>query len=157
MSEELHHTWCMGCGAENPASLHLQARWAGEDAIEGEIRFGALHEGAPGFAHGGAVAAALDEALGALQSMMGRVAVTRRLEVDYLRPAYTERVYRVRARCERIEGRKLWLEGALGDGAQDVATARGLFIEVDAEHFLGTHREGLVADWFARGKARPPW
>src|SRR3954447_14689279 len=130
-----HQPNCMGCGPDNPASLGLRMRTDG-DGVAGEVTFGAVHEGPPGFAHGGAVAAALDDALGMLLMRLRRPAVTRRLEVDYERPCFVERRYDVVARCERVDGRKLWLLAELREDGEVVAAARGLFIVVDAEHFL---------------------
>ena len=130
-----HQPNCMGCGPDNPANLGLRMRSEG-DGVVGEVTFEAIHEGAPGFAHGGAVATALDDAFGMLLMRLRRAAVTRRLEVDYERPCFVGRRYDVSAACERIDGRKLWLVAALHEGGQRVAAAHGLFICVDAEHFL---------------------
>jgi len=130
-----HQPNCLGCGPDNPASLGLRMRPDGDGAA-GEVTFGAQHEGAPGFAHGGAVATALDDALGMLLRRLRRAAVTRRLEVDYERPCFVGRRYDVTATCERIDGRKLWVVAELCEAEQVVARARGLFISVDAAHFL---------------------
>src|SRR3954468_12090614 len=130
-----HQPNCMGCGPDNPASLGLRMRADG-DGVAGEVAFGAVHEGAPGFAHGGAVAAALDDAFGMLLMRLRRAAVTRRLEVDYERPCFVGRRYELAARCEREDGRKLWLDSTLSEDGEVVARAKGLFIVVDAEHFL---------------------
>jgi acyl-coenzyme A thioesterase PaaI-like protein len=130
-----HHPHCLGCGTENPASLGLRMRPVGDGAA-GEVTFGPLHEGAPGFAHGGAVATALDDAIGMLLMRIGRPAVTRRLEVDYERPCFLGRRYELTASCQDVDGRKLWLLAELREDGAVVARARGLFIEVDPAHFL---------------------
>src|SRR3954469_11157303 len=130
-----HQSNCFGCGPTTPAGLGLRMRADG-DGVAGEVTFGEHHEGAPGFAHGGAVAAALDDALGMLLRRLQRAAVTRRLEIDYERPCFVGRRYDVIARCERIDGRKLWLLGELREGGERVAAAHALFISVNAEHFL---------------------
>ena len=130
-----HQPGCLGCGTDNPASLGLRMRPEGEGVV-GEVTFGEQHMGAPGFAHGGAVATALDDAIGMLLMRLRRAAVTRRLEVDYERPCFVGRRYDVTAECERTDGRKLWLVAALLEDGERVAHGRGLFIEVDAAHFL---------------------
>ena len=130
-----HQPNCMGCGPENPASLGLRMRPDGE-GVAGEVTFRAQHEGAPGFAHGGAVATVLDDALGMLLMRLGRPAVTRRLEVDYERPCFIDRRYDVEASIERIDGRKLWMVASLSEDGERVAAARALFLGVDVEHFL---------------------
>jgi acyl-coenzyme A thioesterase PaaI-like protein len=151
-----HQPNCMGCGPDNPASLGLRVRADG-DGVAGEVTFGAAHEGAPGFAHGGAVATALDDALGMLLMRLRRAAVTRRLEVDYLRPCFIGRRYDVAARCESIDGRKLWLVASLSEDGEVVADARGLFIGVDAEHFLQGDPDSPVAKRLTDGERQLPW
>jgi len=44
------------------------------------------HQGAPGLAHGGLLARALDEALGKLMWLLRAPGVTARLETDFLKP-----------------------------------------------------------------------
>jgi len=129
----------------------------GGDGVAGEVTFGAQHEGAPGFAHGGAVATALDDALGMLLMRIRRAAVTRRLEIDYERPCFVGRRYDVTATCERVDGRKLWLVAALREAEQVVARAHGLFICVDAEHFLQGDPESEVARRIAGREQQLPW
>ena len=130
-----HQPNCLGCGPENPASLGIRMRPDGE-GVTGEVTFKPQHEGAPGFAHGGAVATVLDDALGMLLMRLGRPAVTRRLEVDYEKPCFIDRRYDVSASVERTDGRKLWMVAALSEDGQRVASARALFLGVDVAHFL---------------------
>src|SRR5947209_18030643 len=120
-----HHPNCFGCGPDNPASLGVRMRPDG-DGVSGEVTFGAAHEGAPGFAHGGAVAAALDDAIGMVLVGLRRAAVTRRLEIDYERPCFVGRRYEVAARCGRVDGRKLWMAADLLEDGRRVARATGL-------------------------------
>lgn len=135
-----HQPHCLGCGPENPASMGLRMQVVGE-RVRGRVRFDRRQEGAPGFAHGGAVATVLDDALGTVLILVRRPAVTARLEVDYRAPAFLERDLTVEARCDRIDGRKLHLKGELHDGETLVARARALFLEVDLAHFQRGGRE----------------
>ena len=135
-----HHPNCMGCGDENPCGMGLRFRIE-DKRVYGAVTFDSRHEGAPGFAHGGAVATVLDDALGTVLILVRRPAVTARLEVDYRAPAFLERDLTVEARCDRIDGRKLHLEGELHDGETLVARARALFLEVDLAHFQRGGRE----------------
>ncbi len=135
-----HKPHCLGCGPENPASMGLRMQVVGE-RVRGRVRFDRRQEGAPGFAHGGAVATVLDDALGTVLILVRRPAVTARLEVDYRAPAFLERELDVEAWCDRAEGRKLHLEGELRDGETLVARARALFVEVDLAHFQRGGRE----------------
>ena len=151
-----HHPNCFGCGTDNPASLGLRVRRDG-DGVSGEVTFAEQHMGAPGFAHGGVVAAALDDALGMLLMRLRRAAVTRRLEIDYERPCFIGRRYEVAAACERIDGRKLWLASTLSEDGKVVARAHGLFIVVDAEHFLQGDPDSDVAQRLAARERRLPY
>lgn len=141
--EELppHHPHCMGCGDRNPGSMGLRLRIDG-DRVRGRVTLDRRHEGAPGFAHGGAVATVLDDTLGTLLVLLRRPAVTAKLDVDYRRPAYLGRRFEVEAWAERTEGRKLWLAGRMTEAAETVAEAHALFISVSPEHFLKGRGEG---------------
>lgn len=122
-----------------------------DDRVRGEVKLDRRHEGAPGFAHGGAVATVLDDALGTLLVVLRRPAVTAKLEVDYRRPAFLGRPFEVEARVERTENRKLWLAGELREGDDVVAEARTLFLTVAVEHFL-EGGEDPVGSWREQAK-----
>jgi len=151
-----HQPHCLGCGDRNPASMGLRLRVDGE-RVSGDVTFDKRQEGAPGFAHGGAIATVLDDALGTLLFLVKKPAVTGRLEIDYRRPALLERRFDVEAWVGRIEGRKLYLVGELREGEAVVAHALGLFIEVKPEHFKrGAEELGL--DWAAESSEfKLPW
>jgi acyl-CoA thioesterase FadM len=140
-----HQPNCLGCGDENPAGLGMRMRRDG-DRVVGEVTLDSRHEGAPGYAHGGAVTTALDDAIGMLLFVLERPAVTARLEVDFRRPAFVDRRFEVDAWIDEIEGRKLHLRSALRDGGETVAEAKALFLEVDAEHFAAGARRSAAAE-----------
>ena len=129
-----HHPNCLGCGDENPAGVGMRMRRDG-DRVRGEVTLDRRHEGAPGYAHGGAVSTVLDDALGMLLFILRRPAVTARLEVDFRRPAFLERPFDVEAWVDSIDGRKLHLAAQLREGDELIAEGRALFLEVDVEHF----------------------
>lgn len=145
-----HHGHCLGCGPENPASMGLQLRIDGE-RIVGTVRFDRRQEGAPGFAHGGAVATVLDDALGSLLIVLRRPAVTANLSVDYRHPAFLDHDLTVEAWVVGIEGRKFRLAGRVLDGETVVAEGEALFLEVDLEHFRRSGRE-LPGTWQSWGE-----
>lgn len=129
-----HQPHCLGCGPDNPASMGLRLRTV-DDRVTGRVRFDRRQEGAPGFAHGGAVATVLDDALGTVLVLIRRPAVTANLTVDFRAPAFLDRDLEVEAWCEHVDGRKLHLAGRLTDAGDVVAEARGLFVEVEIDHF----------------------
>lgn len=129
-----HHDHCLGCGTANPASLGATYALDG-DRVVGRVRFDRRQEGAPGLAHGGALATLLDDALGSLLVVVGRPAVTAKLCVDYRSPAVLHRDLVVDAWIDRVDGRKLHLAGTVKDGDVLVAEGTALFLEVDMTHF----------------------
>jgi acyl-CoA thioesterase FadM len=108
------------------------------------------HEGAPGFAHGGAIATAVDDLFGGLLMVIEKPAVTASLTVDYRSPALLGRTLELDGWCEAIDGRKLDLRATIHDGPTLVAEGRALFLAVDIEHFAASGRP-LPDGWKAWG------
>ncbi len=130
-----HYPTCLGCGPDAPAGFHLQARRDGDDVVAQHV-FAPQHSGAPGIAHGGAVATVVDDVLGHLLWIARVPAVTRRLEVDYRAPVLVGVPYDVRGRLDRRDGRKIWVSCEGRDAAGGLAfSAVGLFVAVPLEHF----------------------
>lgn len=143
-----HYQLCYGCGAEHPAGLHMVVR-AGEGVdVLAEFTVSEMQQGAPGLAHGGLLAAAFDEALGAVNWLLRRPSVTARLETDFRRPVPVGSTLYIRARCVGVAGRKSWLqaEGHLDAPDGPIAVqAAALFIAVGLEHFRTHGRPEDVA------------
>ena len=139
-----HTTTCMGCGPDNPHGLRLVVHRSG-DAVYTDVTFDERHIGAPGLAHGGAVAAACDDVLGFTLWIAGTPAVTRTLTVEYLRPVPLHQPHRITAHITSREGRALHVT-AMGTGEGGVAcfTASGVFVVVSPEHFAA---HGDVSDF----------
>ena len=90
-----------------------------------------FYEGPPGYVHGGVIATLLDEAMSKAVRAQGRIAMTRRLEVDYLRPVPSGTMIRIEGHITQSEGRKHWVEALIQNEAnKTLATGKGLFIEV---------------------------
>jgi acyl-coenzyme A thioesterase PaaI-like protein len=147
-----HQPRCLGCGPDNPAGIGLRVRRDG-DHVVGEATLNVNHEGAPGYAHGGAVATLLDDAFGFVAMLGGHPAVTARLEVDYRAPVLIGRPLSVEAWDEAEPGeRKRRLRGVLRDeDGKVLAEASALFVVVDPSHF---HDEagGMPEHW-----RKVPW
>jgi acyl-coenzyme A thioesterase PaaI-like protein len=138
-----HYDQCFGCGESQPFGLHLAAR-AGEGvSVTAEFTVQAAHQGAPGLAHGGVLATALDETLGSLSWMLRVIAVTGRLESEFLRPVPVGATLHLSARCTAVDGRKIYstAEGRIDGPDGPVAVrADALFIEVKLDHFTRNGR-----------------
>ena len=142
-----HYPSCFGCGPEAEQGLHLVTRLVG-DELHATYTFQTRHAGAPGIAHGGMVAALVDDLCGFSLFLVRQAAVTRKLEVEYLKPVLVGVPYDAVAKVDRVEGRKVFVtaEGRDPDG---VLTFRGdaLFIVVDTSHF----EQGMTS-----GEGQPP-
>jgi acyl-coenzyme A thioesterase PaaI-like protein len=139
-----HYVECFGCGGEQPHGLHLQAR-AGEGVrITAEFTVRPAHQGAPGLAHGGVLTTALDETLGSLNWLLRTIAVTGRLETDFVRPVPVGTTLYLEAEVTAVAGRKIYstATGRVGSPGGPVAVrADALFIEVKADHFVQHGRQ----------------
>ena len=130
-----HHTLCLACGPDNPHGHHLTVHRRGEEVHATHV-FDERHVGAPGIAHGGAVATVFDDLFGFLLYLTGGPAVTRKLEVLYDSPVILGTTYDLAARVTRTEGRKLFMEADMKQlGGSRVASASALFLSVDVTHF----------------------
>ena len=108
--------------------------------LEGQVCFGSAYEGPPGCVHGGYIAGAFDELLGATQSLSGAPGMTARLTVNYRSPTPLRSDLTMRGELTAVEGRKIftngWLYATEADGTQRLcAEAEGLFISMDFGRF----------------------
>jgi len=107
-----------------------------EPRLVGRAWFGPGAEGPPGHAHGGSIAAVLDEAMGAAVWLDGRIAVAVRLVTEFRRmlPLGTDALFE--AWVTGVDGRKITARGhLLGAGGRPFAEAEGLFVEIDPARF----------------------
>jgi acyl-coenzyme A thioesterase PaaI-like protein len=127
---------CFGCGPANPQGLHLVFSTDTSDpespVATAHIQLDRLHEGPPGHIHGGIVATLLDEAMSKLNRPLNVLAMTRHMEVDYIRPTPLYKPLILVSRHLSREGRKLFHQAEIQhpDGTV-LARAKGLFIVVD--------------------------
>jgi acyl-coenzyme A thioesterase PaaI-like protein len=104
-----------------PASDHLHAC----------VWFGPRSEGPPNTVHGGAIAAVLDEAMGAVCWMNGHAVVGARITINYLQMTPLGFSGRVETWIDRIEGRKCFIASRLTDTMGNVyASGEALFVKL---------------------------
>jgi acyl-coenzyme A thioesterase PaaI-like protein len=130
-----HYNRCFGCGQDHPTGLHMHVRGS-KNRVEGSFLVTEHHQGAPGLAHGGVIAAAVDEAMGFLIYLLAAPAVTGKLEVNYRKPVPVGSKLELVTWVERIEDRKIYanLTGTI-DGVVHVE-ASSIYIKVGVDHFL---------------------
>jgi acyl-coenzyme A thioesterase PaaI-like protein len=100
-----------------------------EPVLYAKAWFGKKTMGPPGHVHGGAMAATLDEAMGAAAWMNDYPSVAATITISFLAmlPIETETI--VEARIDKVEGRKVYLRSTLTDpSGRLVAEGTGLFI-----------------------------
>ncbi len=139
-----HYEYCFGCGGGVAHGLHLETR-AGEGVnVTAEFTVREAHQGAPGLAHGGVLATALDETLGSLGWMLRVIAVTGRLETDFLRPVPVGTELHLTAEAVAVHRRKIYCTatGRIGGPDGPVAVhANAMFVEVKIDHFIDNGRK----------------
>jgi acyl-coenzyme A thioesterase PaaI-like protein len=127
-----HHDLCFGCGQANLFGLQLELERRPEGGVTGRFFVKQDHQGPPGYAHGGLIATALDEAMSLLVHQRGQLALTGRLEVELLAPAAVGTFVLVEANVSRVQGRRIELEASASDEAGvALGKARGTFVAVD--------------------------
>jgi acyl-coenzyme A thioesterase PaaI-like protein len=117
---------------------------------EAYFQFDERHQGGPGLAHGGLIAAVLDEACGLLATWYRFPTVTARIFVRYRRPVEINTELLVRARLVSERGRRLRVSGEIVDGSEILAEARAAFLHVPLEHFLATPEGRAAAEAWRR-------
>ncbi len=122
----------------DPEGDRLRVRYwtRSEDlAYVGKVWFGPRAEGPPLCAHGGAIAAVLDDCMGRCLWVAGHKVLAGKLEFSYRSRTPLLAVHSLEAKVDRIEGRKVFavcnlksLDGTLR------ASGSGLFIQIDETH-----------------------
>ncbi len=125
---------CFGCGPANVGGLRLDFFLAEDRSVVCLPVVPEAFEGHTGLLHGGIIATLLDEAMSKSVRACGFTAMTRHMEIDYLRPVPSRTPVRIEGRLTRSEGRKHWSEAKILDAHGKVlAAGKGLFVEVQTE------------------------
>jgi uncharacterized protein (TIGR00369 family) len=105
---------CFGCGQQNPIGLKLRFRTEVE-SVRAEFTPSDVHEGYPGYLHGGITCALLDEAMGwaAYHFSSGALVVTARVQIKFRRPLLIGEPLNVAASIARKSTRHLWTEATI--------------------------------------------
>ncbi len=103
----------------------------GEKSVAGRFFVKQDHQGPPGVTHGGIVATALDEAMALLIHHAGIHALTASLTIDLRAPAPVGAFVDLAARVEQTVGRRFDMEATASGAEGTIATARGVFIEIE--------------------------
>lgn len=126
----LHDETCFACSGGS--DLHNRFWWD-DVALEARSRtvFGPGCQGAPDFAHGGAVFTILDEVMGAACWMGGLKVMTGRASIHYRRPVPLRQPLQAVGRMIGVDGKKVKTYGELRDNSGIYATTEGTFILIE--------------------------
>ena len=117
--------------SDNPDGDRLRVvyfRQGDEPVLRAKVWFGPGTEGPPGLSHGGAVASALDESIGAVAWMLGHRVLVARLTVDFRSPVRLGTDATIESNVVGVEGRKVTCRARLTDGTTVLAEAEGLCV-----------------------------
>jgi acyl-coenzyme A thioesterase PaaI-like protein len=138
--------YCHGCGPDNERGLQIKSFWAGEEAVA-TWKAEPHHCGArKEIVNGGIIATLIDcHSLNLAIAHAYRIErrpigsapkigyVTRNLNVSYLKPTPMDQTLELRARIDKIEGRKTWVTCTVSAGGQICATGDVLGIRVNRD------------------------
>ena len=114
-------------GWSSPYSLELDIVRRG-DSVVTDFTLRPAHEGAPGRAHGGIIAAMFDDLTGFVLQIASARAYTGELKVRYEAPVPLGAKLTARAYLRNREGRKLFIDGDLHHGEHRLATVQTIYI-----------------------------
>jgi uncharacterized protein (TIGR00369 family) len=124
------HGFCFVCGKDNPNGIGVRWLLMEDMSISSEVTLDLAQQGPPGYAHGGASAALLDEAMGTSVWVAGHQAVAVNLQINYLKPLPLHIPFMVKGNVEHVEGRKIFASSMITsmDGAI-LVNGQGIYID----------------------------
>lgn len=124
------HGWCYICGKDNPKSLGVRWNLMEDHSISAQVTLNLSQQGPPGFAHGGASAALLDEAMGSSVWAAGHQVVSVNLQVNYHKPLPLHQPIWVNASIEKTEGRAIHTNSSISlEDGTILVTGHGVYVE----------------------------
>lgn len=121
-----HHPFL---GPSNPMAPPV-AIDRGEDQVTATLTFDLRHEGMPGYAHGGWIAAVFDQVLAvAAASLAGRPAMTGTMTIRFVRPTPIDTPLTYVATAEVTGARTVRVVSELHDGTEECARGEGIMVQ----------------------------
>jgi uncharacterized protein (TIGR00369 family) len=130
-----HSTGCFLCGEDNPAGARARF-FVSEGEVRGSVTIPRHMNGYKNVAHGGVLAALLDETMGWAATVFGKthpMFVTAELTVRYLLPVPVGEEISVRSRLVKDVGRLAYCEGELLLGDEVCVRGAGKFSPLSRE------------------------
>ncbi len=130
MPKQPNSHMCFACGLENPVGLRLHFYDNGVDEVTSDFAIADHHQGYPGIAQGGIVAAILDE-VGGRTVMIGdpnRFFMTVKLEIKYRQPVPTGAPLRAVGQLLKLKSRLATARAEIRDAGGQVLAEAGLVL-----------------------------
>lgn len=133
--------YCFACGLDNAEGMrmkfYLDER---RGRFVSRFRLAKRYQGPPGHAHGGIVATVLDEAMGKVNKLRQVVALTSRIEVQYLKPVPLGKPLVVESHEVSVRGRRHTNAAEIRNRKGEIlARSKGIFIAIDPERMFARH------------------
>jgi uncharacterized protein (TIGR00369 family) len=124
-----YHGWCFVCGHENPHSIGITMFVDDGGILTSEFILNEAQQGPPGYSHGGASAAILDEAMGLVVWAAGHKVAAVNIEVNYHKPLPLNQPLSLEARITQIDEHKIFSAGEIKLADSTVAVSgRGIYV-----------------------------
>jgi len=132
---------CFACGKDNPDGMRLKFYFDEEARLAFcKFKLARRYQGPPGHAHGGIIATILDEAMGKVNKLRSVVALTKSMNVQYLKPVPLGQQLTVRGREERVVGREHTnIAEIVNEAGEVLARSTGTFVAVDIAKMFARH------------------
>ena len=124
---------CFACGKDNPEGMKLKF-YLNEESRRAvcEFKLSRRYTGPPGHAHGGIIATILDEAMGKVNKFRNVVALTKKMEIEYMKPVPLGKKLTVSGREQEVNGRiHINVAEISNENGEILARSTGTFIAVD--------------------------
>ena len=134
----LRKNFCFGCGKDNPEGMRLKFHHdKATNTFVAHFRLGRRFTGPPRHAHGGVIAAILDEAMSKPSKPLGIMAPTTELTVTYLRPVPLGQKLTALGWEVKSRGREHHRAAEIRNEAGELlSSGKGRFLEIHAEGMM---------------------
>jgi uncharacterized protein (TIGR00369 family) len=126
---------CFGCGQNNKTGLRLKFLVDEHQHVLCRARIPRRFQGPPGYVHGGVIATLLDEAMSKANRQFGILAMTRQMEIEYLKPVPLNTPIHITGHHRSATGRKHHCEADIAsEDGTILARGRALFIAISPDY-----------------------
>jgi uncharacterized protein (TIGR00369 family) len=139
---------CFACGKDNPQGMHLEF-YLDEGSRQAICKFklSRRYEGPPGHAHGGIIATILDEAMGKVNKLHKVIALTKAMEIEYLKPVPLGHELTAIGREQQTVGRRhINSAEIINEKGEILARSTGTFIAVDVQKMLERFQKSVARE-----------